>query len=246
MFKLPFLKPDAKEISSSKDINLPDGCHALPDKTTTMEGTLPEETPHKEISMRPNLPVRVVELFPDESTNFPDDMNVLPDETTNLPDNVNVLPDKMTNLPDILNVAPDKMTNLPDEQNELPDKTTNLPDGKELLDGKDNASITSTETNSTKVKKYICPMVKDHAFWFLADKGDANWCKPNAMFGGVRCQGDSCGKIFVSKLVNKDTEFKPRFKKGIHVCANEKNKCTFAYCHDCYMKGMEVFFKDNK
>jgi hypothetical protein len=197
-----------------KEINLPDGCQ---------EGNLPEETnvlPDKDTTMEGNLP---------------EETNVLPDTDTTMWLNLPVVEGNV--LPDKVNLFPDESSNLPEDVNVLPDKATKKTDGKE------DASISSTET----ITKYICTNVKDHAFWFLAEKGNASWCKPNAMYGGVRCQGESCGKMFVSKVVNPETEFKPTNKKPIHVCGNEKKKCTFAYCHDCYNKGMEVFFsKDNK
>jgi hypothetical protein len=95
------------------------------------------------------------------------------------------------------------------------------------------------ETKNTPNIKFICTNIGDHRCEYLTEKGDANWCKPNAMFGGVRCQGESCGRMFVhTKVVNKETEFRPTNKRPLHVCLNETIRCTFAYCHDCYLRGM--------
>ena len=123
----------------------------------------------------------------------------LPDgcQEGNLPEETNVLPDKDTtmegNLPEETNDTT-MWLNLPVVQgNVLPDKVNLFPD-------KEDASISSTET----IIKRICPNEKDHAFWFLAEKGNASWCKPNAMYGGVSCQGESCRKMFVDKIVQPE------------------------------------------
>ena len=205
---------------------------------------------NEKIKQTPNLVGKDTNL-PDgcQEGSLPEETNVLRQKDTtmegNLPEVTNVLPEKNAtmedNLPEETNVVPDTepttWLNLPVVQgNVLPDKVNLFPE-------KDDETISSTET----ITKHICSNEKDHKFWFLAEKGNASWCKPNAMYGGVCCQGESCGKMFVSKVVNPETEFKPTVKKAIHVCGNEKNKCTFAYCHDCYKKGMDDFFlKSNK
>jgi hypothetical protein len=150
--------------------------------------------------------------------------------------NIEQVKDKDTNdLLDLLNKA--------DALPELSDIMSNLTVDK---DASQNNNVTEvdnddlTETNNAPVTKFICTNIDDHRYQYLTEKGDFNWCKPNAMFGGVRCQGKSCGRMFVhTKVVNKDLEFRPTNKRPLHVCLNETIRCTFAYCHDCYQTGME-------
>ena len=124
---------------------------------------------------------------------------------------------------------------------ELSDTMTKSKDDKDASQNNNDTEVDSgdvTVTNNTPVTKLICSIILDHRCQYLTDKGDANWCKPNAMFGGVRCQGESCGKMFVHKIVNKDIEFRPTNRSPMHVCSNERLQCTFAICHECYQKGM--------
>ena len=149
--------------------------------------------------------------------------------------NIEQVKDKDTN--DLLNLL-NKANALPG----LSDKESNLTVGKDASQNNNVNEVDNddlSETNNAPVTKFICTNIDDHRFQYLTDKGDANWCKPNAMFGGVRCQGVSCGRMFVhTKVVNQETEFRPTNTKPLHVCLNETIRCTFAYCHDCYQTGM--------
>lgn len=156
--------------------------------------------------------------FLDKNQVLQDIEEIKKQETNDLVD----LLDKANALPELS----DKMTNLTDDNDESKNNVTKVDTGD------------LTETIETPITKFICPIIADHKCQYLTEKGDANWCKPNGMFGGVRCQGDSCDKMFVHKIVNKETEFRATNKRPMHVCINERIQCTFAYCHDCYLKGM--------
>jgi hypothetical protein len=135
---------------------------------------------------------------------------------------------------------------LPDDEAKiLPDKT-NLPDHKDESQNNnmevDNDVTLTTETINTPVAKFICN--DDHKCQFLVIKENPNWSKPNGMFGGVRCQGKSCGLKFVHKIENPGEEYKASVRRPMHVCHNEVNECTFAYCHECFLKVMEDYFKN--
>jgi hypothetical protein len=176
--------------------------------------------------------------LPDENLELPD-----MDQTRNgdLPDKANELPDESTNLPDIEQVINQKIVDLPDEANVLPDISKHLPDNKVDLP---NETGNLTETINTPVTKFICEIDKEHECQFLAEKSNSAWCKPNAMFHEVLCQGDSCGKMFVNQIVKTEKNIKPSCKKPMHVCSNERSKCTYALCHDCYKLAMQKFFKE--
>jgi hypothetical protein len=150
---------------------------------------------------------------------------------------------KLQDIEQIKNQETKDLLDLLDKANALPelsDKMTNLTDDKDASQNNVTEVDTGdlTETIDTPITKFICQIINDHQCKFLTEKYDANWCKPNAMFGGVRCQGESCGKMFVHKIVNIDTEFRATNKRPMHVCMNERMQCTFAYCHDCYLKVM--------
>ena len=146
--------------------------------------------------------------------------------------NIEQVKDKDTN--DLLNLL-EKANALP----ELSDKMEILTDEKDLSQSHTEVDTENLEeTNDTTNTKIICTIISDHRCQYLTDKGDANWCKPTAMFGGVRCQGESCGRMFVHKIVNQDTEFRPTNTRPMHVCLNGRLRCTFALCHSCYQKGM--------
>jgi hypothetical protein len=181
----------------------------------------------------------------------------LPDENQDLPNETQALPDANQDLPDEKQELPDKdQTNegdLPDKANVLSDESTNLPDIEQIkyqeivVHDKDDSQNNITEvatitlptvTIDTTKDKFICNSTADHRCDFLTEKDNSQWSKPNGMYGGVRCQGENCGKLFVDKIVNPGNEFKASVRKPMHVCANKKLYCTFGYCHECYLKAM--------
>jgi hypothetical protein len=121
-----------------------------------------------------------------------------------------------------------KDLSLPDVETEILPKTTNLTD--------DNDESQNDNTAETINTPFICTNIDDHKIQFLVVKENPNWCKPNGMFAGACCQGESCGLKFVHKIENPGEEFKASVRKPMHVCPNEVNQCTFAYCHECFQK----------
>ena len=85
-----------------------------------------------------------------------------------------------------------------------------------------------------QVTHFICSLISDHKYQYLQEKTQSDWCKPNARFHGVKCQG--CTKIFVHVKGDIDKTYKPSVRKQLWSCPNEKQKCTYAICADCQLK----------
>jgi hypothetical protein len=114
-------------------------------------------------------------------------------------------------------------------------ETKILPNTTNLIDGNNEIQNDNT-TEQTINTPLICTKSEDHKIKWLVVKENPNWCKPNGMFAGACCQGKSCGLKFVHKIENPAEEFKASVRKPMHVCPNEVNQCTFAYCHECFQK----------
>lgn len=137
------------------------------------------------------------------------------------------------------NIPTEGESKKPDESNllfkdhDLPFESSNLPFDNDA----------DIDESSTLTKK-ICVVIQDHQLHFLAEKTDPAWCKPNAMFHEVICQ--VCKNVFVHKILDPKKNIKPSVKRPMHVCMNEKLRCTYAICHACYDKGMKKLLADNK
>lgn len=69
--------------------------------------------------------------------------------------------------------------------------------------------------------------------WDNLQQNEMNsYCNPRMRFFGIKCA--SCPKLFVSKVTDKKTQFKPSVRYQMYCCANVKDDCTFALCNDCY------------
>ena len=92
--------------------------------------------------------------------------------------------------------------------------------------------IFTSEVKVIKVTHFICSIIDDHKYNYLQEKTQSTWCKPKALFHGVKCQ--VCTKLFVHEKGDSDKTFKPSVKKPLYAyCPNEKHKCTYAICADC-------------
>jgi hypothetical protein len=137
------------------------------------------------------------------------------------------------------NIPTEGESKKPDESNllfkdhDLPFESSNLPFDNDA----------DIDESSTLTKK-ICVVIQDHQLHFLAEKTDPAWCKPNAMFHEVICQ--ECDNVFVHKIIDPKKNVKPSVKRPMHVCMNEKLRCTYAVCHACYDKGMKKLLSDKK
>ena len=110
------------------------------------------------------------------------------------------------------------------------DKMTTLPEDEE-----ESKIVTACN------RFFICNSTEDHIWNSLTEKDKPSWCVPKH-YGGVRCQGKGCVKVFVDKVVDPERDFKPSLKKPIHVCPNHKVNCTFGICHSCFKKQSEKGF----
>jgi hypothetical protein len=191
--------------------------------------------------------------------------NIIPDPNETLPDKNQVLQEMSTELSDSKKkkgtaeryVGHDMITgkkiedngmvftssfkesseNIDIEQNKLPDKDLVLPG--EIQNTTDERQ--DLEHDLPDKVKHICELKDDHRIQFLTEKSRSDWCKPNAMFHEVICR--RCTKKFVHGKDDPETTVKPTVRKPMHVCPNEKHKCTFAYCHECFMLIMEELNK---
>lgn len=173
------------------------------------------------------------EGLPDEAEELPDPAA---DTSTELHDEKKLLSDEEKELPYEKAELP---IELPKETQELPEEAQELP---EKLPTEEDSTVLPEEDDMTEgdeeeiINNFICHVKEDHQYKFLAEKTQSSWCRENSMYYQVRCQ--DCKKMFVDKKSKDKEEVKPTVKKPMHVCCNEKHKCTFAVCNDCYILGM--------
>ena len=170
------------------------------------------------------------ELSDPDNTNevdLPDKANVFTDESTKLTDE-----EQVENMDIDTTTSPGEMTTLPEDKEESQMVTTEINEMTTLPEDKEDSQIV------TACIKYVCNSTEDHVWNLLVEKDKPSWCTPTGVYGGVRCQGNDCGKVFVNKVDDPGRQFKPSIKKPIHVCANHRLYCTFGYCHSCFNKEM--------
>lgn len=157
----------------------------------------------------------IMPKIPFEVIKLPDDIATLQSNKSNLPFDNTKSPHDATTITVGSSNTQNEVTNLPDESNKAPDETDNLKD-------------------KTKIK-HICNNHLDHDYKYLKEQGQSAWCKVNARYHKVLCQ--DCKKMLVHHKGDDDT-IKPTAKNPMHVCCNEKEKCTFAICNNCFKIGI--------
>jgi len=160
-----------------------------------------------------------------------DDTNKKADETNT----TTLEPQKQLNSDDTKKQADETNTTTLEPQKEL-----NSDDTKKQADEANASNASVSESDSYYKYQFVCRW--NHCdYKKLVSMDNSAYCGNGARFDGVHCADANCQKLFVKINPKKgdDTCFKPTIATPLYCCENNKERCTYAICHDCYKHYVE-------